>query len=96
MPTYEATARFWREFRKLTRTEQQAFLVAVVRLRLVVANKELDPALRIKAVQGATGVFELTWAPDGRATFEFGEAVRPGEPHIVWRRVGTHDIFQDP
>ena len=39
---------------------------------------------RLAALQGSAGVWELTWAADGRATFEYGE-----ETHIVWCRVGT-------
>jgi hypothetical protein len=35
-------------------------------------------------------------APDGRATFSYGEEMRPGEPHVIWRRVGTHDVLRDP
>jgi hypothetical protein len=53
------------------------------------------PALRVKRVQGYAGVWEMSWAADGRATFEYGEQV-PGEPHVIWRRIGTHDIFRRP
>lgn len=28
------------------------------------------------------GIFELTWAKDGRATFEYGEPIREGEPDV--------------
>ena len=38
----------------------------------------------------------MTWAPDVRATFEYGAEVREGEAHIVWRRIGTHDIVKHP
>ena len=38
----------------------------------------------------------MTWAPDGRATFEFGAQVVKGEPHVLWRRVGTHAILAKP
>jgi hypothetical protein len=41
-------------------------------------------------------VWELTWASDGRATFEYGASVKEGHPHVRWRRVGTHDIFKRP
>ena len=54
------------------------------------------PGLRVKRVQATAGVWEMTWAPDGRATFEYGPELRPGEPHVTWRRVGTHDIFNHP
>jgi len=49
-----------------------------------------------KRVQGEAGVWEITWAPDGRATFAYGPEVLAGQPHIVWRRIGTHDIFRRP
>jgi hypothetical protein len=47
-------------------------------------------------MQGHPGVWEMSWAPDGRATFEYGDEVHAGEAHIVWRRVGTHAIFRRP
>jgi len=47
-------------------------------------------------VRKARGVWEITWAPDGRATFEYGDELHPGEPHIRWRRIGGHDILQEP
>ncbi len=37
----------------------------------------------------------MTWAPNGRATFEYGEEIR-GEPHVVCRRIGTHEAFRSP
>jgi len=52
--------------------------------------------LRVKGIEGAPGIFEMTWEPDGRATFEYGDAVTHGEPHIIWRRVGSHQIFGEP
>ncbi|MBV2362052.1 hypothetical protein KUM37_01630 [Streptomonospora sp. NEAU-YY374] len=52
------------------------------------------PGLRVKRVQGvASEVYEMTWAPDGRATWQYGREQRPGTPHVVWRRVGTHAVF---
>lgn len=37
------------------------------------------PALRTKRVQGGVGIWEITFAPDGRATFEYGEELVEGE-----------------
>jgi hypothetical protein len=54
------------------------------------------PGLRVKRVQGTQGIWEITFAEDGRATFAYGAEVRPGEVHVIWRRVGTHDVFSDP
>jgi hypothetical protein len=53
--------------------------------------------LRIKDIEGAPGVWEMTWSfsgPDGRATFEYVEV--DGELAIRWRRVGGHEIFKVP
>ena len=50
-------------------------------------------SLRIKRLQGHEGVWEMTWAGDGRALFSHGNPVRPGEPHIIWLRIGGHEIF---
>jgi hypothetical protein len=41
-------------------------------------------------------VWEVTFAADGRATFEYGTEVVAGEAHVVWRRVGTHGVLADP
>ena len=41
---------------------------------------------------GVVNIFEMTWASDGGATFAYGPEVTEGQPHVVWRRVGTHTI----
>jgi hypothetical protein len=77
--------------------EQQRAFLAVVRLFVEgLRQGRLDPRLRVKRVQGRPAVWEMSWAPDGRATFEYGDEVRPGEPHVIWRRVGTHEVFREP
>lgn len=82
----------------MTSEQQLAFLAAVAEgvEDLDSDRRTLRKGLRVKGVQGASGIYEMTFAPDGRATFSYGDAVRPGEAHIVWRRVGTHDIFKQP
>jgi hypothetical protein len=77
--------------------EQQRAFLAVVRLFVKgLRQGRLDPRLRVKRVQGRPAVWEMSWAPDGRATFEYGDEVRPGEPHVIWRRVGTREVFREP
>ena len=54
-------------------------------------------SLRVKEVEGAPGVFEMTWSfsgPDGWATFEWIEI--EGELAVRWRRIGRHDILRNP
>lgn len=97
MPTFAWLPRFGADFDRLRPAQHAAFLAAVALfvddLR---AGERFRTGLRVKGVKGAPGISEMTWAPDGRATFQYGELVRPGEAHIVWRRVGTHDIFGTP
>ncbi|MEV5441637.1 hypothetical protein AB0N23_03670 [Streptomyces sp. NPDC052644] len=52
--------------------------------------------LRVKGVRSAPGVFELTWDGNGRTTWQYGPAIRPGVQHVIWRRIGTHDILTGP
>jgi hypothetical protein len=48
-------------------------------------------------VQGHAGIYEMTWEmPDGRATFHYGASLHPGDAHIVWRRIGGHEICNNP
>ena len=97
MPTYAWIVRFRADFERLTPTQQAAFLVAVQQfVDDLQRGRVFRKGLRVKGIQGASGVFEMTWAPDGRATFEYGDEVTAGEPHVVWRRVGTHTIFKKP
>jgi len=66
-------------------------------------RRRADPAeawpgsLRVRSVQGAPGIWEMTWSfsgPDGRATFEWIQI--GGEPGVRWRRIGGHAIFANP
>ncbi len=97
MPTFEWQALFDREWCALTAEQQRAFRDAVT--AFVDDLREgagFRKSLRVKKMQGREDVWEMTWAPDGRATFHFGNPVAEGEVHIVWRRIGTHKIFTRP
>lgn len=59
-------------------------------------DRRFRKSLRVKGVRGAPNVFEMTWAPDGRATFQYGDEEVKGEPHVIWRRIGTHDVLGRP
>lgn len=97
MPTFDLTQVFNKDFAALDRLDQERFRRAVKAfVEDLQAKRGFRPGLRVKGVQGARGVFEMTWAPDGRATFQYGEELYDGEPHVIWRRVGTHDIFGRP
>jgi hypothetical protein len=97
-PTYSVAARAAREYVRLSREERRRFNAARA---VFVAALRADPSalpagLRVKRVQGYDGVWEMSWASDGRATFEYGPEQLPGQPHVRWRRIGKHSIFSDP
>ncbi|HEU4784147.1 MAG TPA: hypothetical protein VFS83_12465, partial [Ktedonobacterales bacterium] len=84
MPTHEEFAQFLREFAALTPDQRARLLDALQKMvNDLRVGQPFRPGLRIKGVQGHPGIFEMTWAPDGRATFHYGTPVRTGETHIV-------------
>lgn len=96
-PTFDRSDPFRKDQEKLTKAQLDQAQIAV---RKFVADlqsgKGFRPSLRVKGVAGTDGVYEMTWAKDGRATFQYGPEVKPGEPHVIWRRIGTHDVFKNP
>jgi hypothetical protein len=97
VPTFAWLASFGADFDRLTPAQQAAFLAAVAQfIEYLREGGPFRKGLRVKGVQGASGIFEMTWADNGRATFQYGDAVLEGEPNVIWRRVGTHDILRQP
>lgn len=99
MPTHDETAAFLRDYEKLAPAQRERFdskreefitdLIAMEHG----SRQGFRLGLRVKSVQGESGMFEMTWAPDGRATFSVGEPVIANKRHIVWHRVGKHNIL---
>ncbi len=96
--------RFAGDRRRLSDAERARFR-AVVRddFHSACERRRADPSgawptkLRVRAIQSAPGIWEMTWSfagPDGRATFEW--VAIDGEPGIRWRRIGGHAIFGEP
>lgn len=101
---FETTPAFDADYRRLKREHAIAFKSAV-REKFAPAcdayatkpNTPSPASLRVKSVQSAPGVLEMTWSfasPDGRATFELISV--EGELRCRWRRVGDHDVFKNP
>jgi hypothetical protein len=97
MPAYAWLTVFRRDWQKLTRDQQVAFLRAVsILVEDLRAGAGFRPGIRVKKMKGYDNIWEMTWAPDGRATFSYGDSVTADEVHVIWRRIGTHDIFTAP
>ncbi len=94
---------FKADYQRLSDSERALFkqaLPSLVRACDRYAANSATPwpaALRVKPVERAPGVFEMTWSfsgPDGRATFEWIQL--DGSLALRWRRIGTHRIFRSP
>lgn len=97
MPTHEELVQFLREFSRLREAQQDQFIDAMKRMVEDLRNgRPFRASLRVKGVQGHPGIFEVSWRDGGRATFHYGTPQRPGDTHIVWRRIGGHDISKRP
>jgi hypothetical protein len=98
---FQLTPAFEGDWRHLSADERAMFRQAVKDdFHPACERRRDDPTapwpkkLRVKDVEGAPGVWEMTWSfagPDGRATFEWVEI--DGAPCIRWRRIGGHAIF---
>jgi hypothetical protein len=101
---YQTTPSFDGDWRRLSEIERDMFR-RVIRDQFNPAcdryraeqTASWPRALRVRSVEGAQGVMELTWSfagPDGRATFEW--VTIDGELAVRWRRIGGHAIFRQP
>jgi hypothetical protein len=100
---FERTASFLADYRRMSVRERALFRVAVRDINEAYESRGDAPLprwpgrLRVRDVEGAPGIWEMTWSfagPDGRATFEYVDVA--GEVAIRWRRIGGHEIFHEP
>lgn len=101
---FRTLASFDRDFARLAREHQQLFRT-VLREHLLPAidagsftgTPPWPQRLRVHRLTG-TAIYSIIWSfssPDGRATFHLERAV-DGDPLLVWRRIGTHAIYDRP
>ncbi|MGX1727959.1 hypothetical protein ACWIGE_14960 [Streptomyces diastaticus] len=100
MPTYEALPRFIADLNRLTPEQRRRFLRTVPIFVEDLREGRFRAGLRVKRVRGTSGIYEISWSmgagPPGRATWAYGPERHPGTPHVIWRRIGTHDILSGP
>ena len=96
-PTYELPAGFAREYALLSREQRRDFREAISKLiSALQADRDPPRSLRIKRVQGTKDIWEMSYSGDGRATFRYGPEVKPGKTHVIWLRIGGHEILSRP
>ena len=92
MATFETLPHFEASWRKLTLEQQATFRAVVLEAfepDLMAPDRPFQRILRVRPVAGYTGLFEMTWSHDGRATFSYGPERTAGQPHIVWQDILT-------
>jgi len=102
---------FKADYRRLSEEDKELVRSAVMEFsaacdRYVSDQTPFPSGLRVKAVKGAPGVFEMTWSfagSDGRVTWDWADVQvmdDSGEtstvPAVRWRRIGDHRIFGKP
>lgn len=100
---FVVTDSFAADYRRLSAGERELFRSILPAFVAACDRRAVDPSakwptnLRIRAVEGAPGVWEMTWSfagPDGRATFEWLQI--EGTLGLRWRRIGGHLVFKNP
>jgi hypothetical protein len=100
---FETNRSFERDYDRLSAAEQKLLRKALAEFVPACDRYAADSAakwpagLRVKDVEGAPGIWEMTWSfsgPDGRATFEWAQI--DGALGVRWRRIGGHSIFRVP
>lgn len=100
---FEFTDRFRSDRERLSDSDRRLVVKALQAFVPACDRDALDPStpwpssLRVKDVEGAPGVREMTWSfsgPDGRATFEWIQI--EGSLAVRWRRIGNHEILKNP
>lgn len=95
MPTFEMDQRFRHDWQSLTSAQRKRFKAAVRRfVEDLKAKRAPRSSLGIERFEGHEGVFEFHWAPNGRALFSYGTSPHHDDIHIIWLRIGTHDIYK--
>ena len=94
MPTWEQTSHFDRDWEQLEAPDRDHSRRAIRHFVADLPTERFRPGLRVKKVQGTDFGYEMTRAPDGRATFQFGSSGNR-DPHIIWRRIGRHAVLRE-
>jgi hypothetical protein len=94
VPTYEVSPEFLALHAELTEEQKKRFRVAVDKfVEDLRKGQGFRPGLRVRGIRTREHLYEMTWAPDGRGVFSYGEPVIEGQVHIQWHAVGTHDVL---
>ena len=98
MPTFDAEERFKQEYLRLDVRKRAAFLKARDDFFAWIVAKKDQPSLsppahlRLHFIE-SRNVWSITFGGDLQALWRYGSEVQPGEAHIIWERIGGHDMY---
>ncbi len=97
-PTFERLAQFKRDYALLTPPQRQLFRAAVKKFVAPLSTTPPDDpgGPLVRELKDHPGFFELRLSRDTCAIYTFGRAVRQGQPHVIWCRIGTDDLLDKP
>lgn len=97
-PTFDRLAQFKRDYAKLTPSQRQLFRAAAKKLVAPLSTTPPgDPGEPlVRELKEHPGYFELRFDRNTRAIYTFGQAVRWGQPHVIWCRIGSDDELDQP
>jgi hypothetical protein len=79
MPTYDKELKFLRDWDIISPEQRRLFMDAVAAMvHDLAAGQGFRAGLRVKGVRGRPGVY--------------GTSPHPGDVHIIWCRIGGHEI----
>jgi hypothetical protein len=97
-PTFDRLAQFKRDYVKLTPSQRDQFRAAVK--KFVAPFSTTPPGdvgePLVRELTEHPGYYELRFAKDTRAIYTFGQAIRRGQPHVVWCRIGSDAALDQP
>jgi hypothetical protein len=97
-PTFDRLAQFKRDYAKLTPSQREQFRAAVKKFVAPFSTPPPGDAGEplVRELREHPGYYELRFARDTRAVYTFGQAIRRGQPHVVWCRIGTDAALDQP
>jgi hypothetical protein len=95
-PTFDRLAQFKRDYRKLTPDQRTRFRAAAKQVIAPLSTTPPGEAGRplIRELPDHPGFYEVRIDRHTRAVYTFGRAVRTGQPHIIWCRIGGEEALE--
>lgn len=95
-PTFDRLAQFKRDYRKLTPDQRTRFRAAAKQVIAPLSTTPPGAAGRplIRELPDHPRFYELQVDRNTRAVYTFGPAVRTGQPHIIWCRIGGEEALE--